>query len=63
MEAKQDLVARKSLKDNGQMNLSIMVSVGTINEEILKKGLEIYNLMYAKSLANVKNDRFYDESI
>lgn len=45
------------------MNLSIMVSVGTINEEILKKGLEIYNLMYAKSLANVKNDRLYDESI
>jgi hypothetical protein len=53
---------RKSLKSYGKLSISQIICVGSIDEEILKKGLEISNLSYTKSLtsANVGKDLFFD---
>jgi hypothetical protein len=53
---------RKSLKDQGQINISQLINVGSIQEEILKKGIEKSDLMYMKSMINVRSDKFYKDS-
>jgi nucleoside diphosphate kinase len=42
--------------------MSQVINVGTIHEEILKKGLEMSEFKYMKSMQVFQNDKFYDES-
>ncbi len=52
LEVLDDLDKRKSLKSNGELGLSQLIKVENIDEEILKKGLEISSkLQYTKSYA------------
>ncbi|CDW90758.1 protein kinase domain containing protein [Stylonychia lemnae] len=60
-----DLELRKSLKSYGKLSISQIICVGSIDEEILKKGLQISDLNFTKSLtsANVGKDAFFDQAI
>ena len=41
------------MKDCGQIMLSELINVGSIDEEILKKGLELSDLLYLNSMPSV----------
>eukprot|EP00347_Sterkiella_histriomuscorum_P009234 403342006 len=56
-EVTQDFLNRKSQKDQGHLSISQVINVGTIQDEILKKGLEIANLFYTKSTTQVTYER------
>eukprot|EP00347_Sterkiella_histriomuscorum_P015913 403355208 len=58
-----DFDKRKSLKTFGKISMSQMINVGSIDEEILKKGLEMSNLKYTKSMGYSRDDKnLYFES-
>lgn len=55
-EVIDDLDKRKSLKSNGKLSICLTLNVGSIDEEILKKGLEISSLKYTKSMGCSNGD-------
>lgn len=51
---------RKNLKLKGKLQLPQQLKVENINEEILKKGLEIGNITYTKSMYDKSGVNFFE---